>query len=79
MKKTLVWFGAAFLAIGFAACGGGSKKEETTPVAPAGEGMMADAGMMAPEGTTPTTPPQAMTGNPCGAEKTAATGNPCSK
>jgi hypothetical protein len=61
MKKTLVWFGAAFLAASIAACGGGSKKEETTPVAPAGDmGAMPDAGAMAPEGATPapTTPPQ---------------------
>ena len=73
MKKTLVWFGAAFLAVGFAvACGGGAKKEETTPVTPAPE-MSADAGAAAPEGTAPT----GMTGNPCGGA--VAGGNPCSK
>jgi hypothetical protein len=71
MKKTLVWFGAAFLAAGIAACGGGSKKEETTPMVPASE-VLPDAGPM--EGA----PPTGMTGNPCGGAAPAA-GNPCSK
>jgi len=68
-KKTLAWFGAAFLAVSLAACGGGSKPAETTPPTEQ-PGASPDAGAMAPEGTA--------TGNPCSTGTgTPTTGNPC--
>jgi hypothetical protein len=77
MKKTLAWFGAAFLAASLAACGGGSKPAETTPPTDT-QMQMADAGMGGEMGTG--MEGDTGTGNPCGASGTGtpATGNPCS-
>jgi hypothetical protein len=72
MKKTLVWFGTAFLAVGIAACGGRSKTEDTTPMQPTVE-TGAEGGLM--EGTAPD---EGSMGNPCGTEGSAPAGNPCS-